>query len=87
MYEFRPPTVRRSFSPRHRDFLWSKVFYDEGVTVVKTISGGYRQELLHNTEAPDIAVVYPGGSVSRVDDAEAAALTAAGYGAYLTELP
>jgi hypothetical protein len=86
VYEFRPPTVRRSFSPQHRDFLWSKVYYDEGVTVVKTLTGGYRQESLHNTEATDIAVVYPGGAVSLVDDAEAASLTAAGYGSFLTEV-
>jgi hypothetical protein len=31
--------------------------------------------------------VYPGGHVSVVTDEEAASLTNAGYGAYLTEVP
>lgn len=87
MYEFRPPTVQRRFALDHRDFLWSRVVLEEGVTVVKTTAGGYRQEQLHNTNADDIAVVYPGGHVCRVDDAEAASLTAAGYGAFLTAVP
>ena len=84
MHEFRPPTVERRWSLDHRDFLWSRVVLEEGVTVVKTTSGAYRQETFHDTNAGDIAVVYPGGHVSLVDDAEAASLTAAGYGSYLT---
>jgi len=84
MYEFRPPTVDRRMSHDHRDFLWSRVVYKEGVTVVKTTAGTYRQEQLHDTNATDIAVVYLGGHVSRVSDAEAASLTNAGYGAFLT---
>lgn len=88
MHEFRPPSVVRHFSKQgHRDFLWDRVTYREGQTVVKTTSGGYRQESFHDTNAGDIAVVYPGGHVSLVDDTEAAALTAAGYGAYLTAVP
>jgi hypothetical protein len=87
MYQFTPPTVQRRISMDHRDFLWSRVSYSEGVTVVKTTSGGYRQESFHNTNADDIAVVYPGGHVCVVDDAEAASLTAAGYGAFLTAIP
>lgn len=87
MYEFRPPKVQRRFHKSgHRDFLWDRVSYQEGVTVVKTISGGYRQETFHNGNADDIAVVYPGGHVCLVDDAEAASLTAAGYGSSLTEV-
>lgn len=83
---FRPPTVKRSFQPAYRDFLWSRIEYDEGVTVVKTTAGTYRQESLHNPNADDIAVVYPGGHVIPVDDSEAASLTNAGYGSFLTEV-
>lgn len=86
MHEFRPPTVQRRWSLDHRDFLWSRVVLEEGVTVVKTKAGTYRQESMHISDAADIAVVYPGGHVSLVDDAEAASLTAAGYGSYLTEV-
>jgi hypothetical protein len=84
-WTFVPPTVQRRISLDHRDFLFSRVTYDEGVTVVKTLTGGYRQEQFHDTNKADIAVVYLGGHVYPVDDAEAAALTAAGYGANLTE--
>lgn len=88
MFEFRPPSVTRRFHKNgHRDFLWDRVSYQEGLTVVKTTSGGYRQEALHNSDATDIAVVYLGGHVSRVDATEAASLTAAGYGSFLTEVP
>lgn len=86
MYDFTPPTVDRRFSNDYRDFLWSRVSYKEGVTVVKTTSGGYRQEQVHNTNATDIAAVYLGGHVSTVDDAEAASLTAAGYGSFLKKV-
>ena len=87
MYDFTPPTVDRRFSNDYRDFLWSRVSYKEGVTVVKTKAGTYRQEQVHNTNATDIDVVYLGGHVTRVSDAEAASLTNAGYGAFLKAAP
>jgi hypothetical protein len=87
MFEFRPPKVQRRQALDHRDFLWSRVVRDEGVTVVKTTAGTYRQESVHNTNADDIDVVYPGGHVILVDDEEAASLTTAGYGDHLTEVP
>jgi hypothetical protein len=85
MYEFRPPKVQRRFSHDHRDFLWTRVSYEEGLTVVKTTSGGYRQEAVHNPDADDVDVIYSGGHVYLVDDDEAAALTTAGYGSCLQE--
>lgn len=84
-YEFRPPTYDQSVSINgHRDFLWDRIKFKVGVTVVKTTSGTYRQERVHRSDADDIAIVYPGGHVSLVDDEEAAALTSAGYGSFLT---
>jgi hypothetical protein len=82
MYEFRPPTVTRRVSLDHRDFLWSRVSYKEGITVVKTASG-YRREEVHNPDAADIVTVYLGGHVYTIDDVEAQALTDAGYGGCL----
>jgi hypothetical protein len=87
MYRFSPATRPQWFSYDEDLFLWKRVSYPEGVTVVKTVSGGYRQEVFHITDAPDIAKVYLGGHEHLVDEDEAASLTAAGYGSFLTEVP
>lgn len=86
-YEFRPPTVKRRVSLNHRDLLWSRVSVDEGIAVVKTVNGGYRQEPVFNPDATDIDTVYLGGHVHVVSDDEAQALTTAGYGPCLNAVP
>jgi hypothetical protein len=63
--------------------LFGRMKIQVGACVVKTTSGAYRTENTHNPDRDDIAVVYDGGHVYTVDDAEAADLTAAGYGEYL----
>lgn len=79
MYLFTPPIAyQRPYSERSP--FWSRVTIAVPYTVVKTTSGGYRQEVEHDPDLADIAVVYEGGHVFVVDDAEAAQLTAAGYG-------
>lgn len=86
-YEFETPTRNVPFAELGRDRLWGRVTYPVGIAVIKRTDGTYEQSLLADSERPDAAHVYVGGHVHVVDDAEAAALTAAGYGAYLTALP
>lgn len=57
----------------------------EGFTVIKTATG-YRETTLElgNEFPADALAVYRGGYATEVDAAEAAALTAAGYGDFIT---
>lgn len=81
-YTFNPPTVQR----RHvtTDFLWSRVSFPDGQAVLKMDDGSYRTVAIINPDLTGVAITYIGGHVHTVDDTEAASLTAAGYGAYLT---
>lgn len=75
---FTPPTIRRRMDTR--DPLFSRMSLPVGITVLKSPLGSYTQ--LENPSPEQIdaaAVVYLGGYVYRVSDAEAASLTAAGY--------
>jgi hypothetical protein len=80
-YTFRPPTVSRRVDAT--DFLWSRVSYQEGQTVLKMTDGSYRTVAVVDPDLAGVAVTYLGGHVHTIDDTEAAALTAAGYGEYL----
>lgn len=79
----RGPAARLfSFFPAHR----------RGLNLYKYATGAYSQDDPINTSAElstDVAptITYYGGHVYTVSDAEAAALTAAGYGANLHALP
>lgn len=85
-YEFETPVAyyRPCEEVGRRSPLWSRVKFPVQYTVVKTTAGTYRQEIEHNPDRDDIAVVYEGGHIATVSDDEAAALTAAGYGSGLT---
>ena len=80
-YTFRPPTVSRRVDTE--DFLWSRVSYQEGQTVLKMTDGSYRTVAVVDPDLAGVATTYLGGHVHTVADTEAAALTAAGYGEYL----
>lgn len=80
-YTFRPPTVTRRQATT--DFLWSRVPYEEGQTVLKMTDGSYRTVSMVDPDLAGVEVTYLGGHVHTVDDTEAASLTAAGYGPYL----
>ena len=84
MYEFRPPTREVPFAQMGQDRLWGRVTFPVGYAVVKRTDGTYEQTVLVDRERSDAALIYTGGHVHVVDDDEAARLTAAGYGAYLT---
>jgi hypothetical protein len=80
------PTFR---TPTEKEYeglggLLGRCSLDRGVTVLKSGSS-YTQ--VSYPEAADLTaadIVYLGGCVHTVDAAEAAALTAAGYGSYIT---
>jgi len=79
---FTPPT-RMSRWPV-TDRFWSRLTLTESYSVLK-LDGFYRQ--VSDPSNEDVAaadVAYVGGRRYRVDDAEIAALTEAGYGEYLS---
>lgn len=84
-YLFKTPTVLEGpIGEDHR--LWQFYKLDRGVTIIK-VNNGYSQvryptqDLLDSVEA-----YYLGGHEYEVSNTEAASLTAAGYGSYLTEI-
>ena len=84
-YLFAPPTQSL---PAGRDRLWSRFHYQSGLALIK--SGGFYSQPADVVADEDIAAgdaTYLGGHVYLVSDSEAADLTAAGYGAYLSIPP
>lgn len=88
MPTFRPPSsgvvpLANAATPRHqrRPFALMVGHVPIGVNVWKKTDGSYTQT---QPLPEDIAVTYHGGHDHSVSATEAAALTAAGYGAYLT---
>ncbi len=82
MPTFRPPTVREG--PAGPGPLFGRYKLNRGITILKngTAYTQWRNPTPDTLAAATIA--YRGGYVYTVTDAEATALTAAGYGAYLT---
>lgn len=79
---FTPPRVPEKAYVRHR--LFSRVSVDQGVTVLKE-DGFYRLARIPSAEECEAAdAYYQGGRTYLVSDDEGDALTAAGYGAYLS---
>jgi hypothetical protein len=84
-YIFRPPTVDET--PAALDPINIRVKIARGVTVI--LSGGIynqvRYPAFEDLQAAD--AYYRGGFDNVISAAEAASLTAAGYGAYITTIP
>ena len=81
-YWFTPPVRLERFGD---DPLWSKMDHPVGITVIK-IDGVYGQYPYADPELFDGAeAVYLGGHRHRISSAEAADLTEAGYGEFITE--
>lgn len=86
-YRFIPPNKLYPMEPHvQHGRLWTYFDFPVGIAVVKRTDGTYYQTMLVDWESPNLATVYVGGHIHTVDAAEAASLTAAGYGAYLTEI-
>lgn len=84
-YKFLTPVIDRPVMAKHP--LWSRVKLPEAQHVIKYESGAYATRNTYDPDESGVAHVYMGGHVHTVDDAEAAALTAAGYGDLLTVIP
>jgi hypothetical protein len=71
------------------DPLWRRFRYDVGLTLMKRHDGSYALplEFPDADDLPNFERYYLGGHTYVVDDVEAAALLAAGYGDGLTALP
>lgn len=88
-YLFDPPTVRvplgDSLSGDPVSRFFSRVGYDEGQAVYRLPDGTFHSTPVVDWGAlPEGSTVWGGGQVHEVSDAEAAELTAAGYGLFLT---
>jgi hypothetical protein len=73
-----------SVDPTGKDTLWSKVKYKQGDAVVKYLDGSFKQVSVWNPDEANVDKVYLGGHVHTISDADAASLSAAGYGEFLT---
>jgi hypothetical protein len=84
-YLFKTPTVLEGpIGENHR--LWQFYKLDRGVTVIKA-NNGYAQVRFPTQDLLDsVEAYYLGGHEYEVSNDEAASLTAAGYGSYLTEI-
>ena len=81
MYLFNPPG---RLLPSGSDTLWGRIKYFRGDAVIRYTDGSFKQVSTYNPDEVGVEKVYLGGHDNPVDDAEAALLTAAGYGPYLT---
>jgi hypothetical protein len=83
-YTFVTPSVPEGPAGGHR--LFDFYTLDRGVTVIK-LNGKYQQVRYPDQGLLDAVDAYwLGGTTNVVSDEEAASLTAAGYGNYLTEI-
>lgn len=82
MARFTPPTVEEG--PAGPGPLFNRYRISRGITVLKE-AGVYRQvRYPSQAECAAADVAYIGGHTYEITSAEASALTAAGYGSYIT---
>jgi hypothetical protein len=82
---FTPPIAAKQDPASRGHRLWRFYRADVGVTVLKLADGSFVQrQYVDQTEADGALSVYLGGHAYTVSAAEVSALTAAGYGAYIT---
>lgn len=82
MPTFTPPTVDEA--PAGEGPLFYRYKLTRGISVLK-VGAAYREVRYPSQEEIEAAdITYMGGHAHTVDATEAAALTAAGYGAYIT---
>jgi hypothetical protein len=96
---FRPPTHPEPFAGPNQDRLFSRVTYPRGNTVFKNADGSIDPSFATQpgytdiTQAQVLAIeaaggrAYLGGGVHLLTSAEETALTAAGYGAFISSTP
>lgn len=83
-YLFAPPTVSR---PVGTDPLWSRFHFQVGQAVLKKDGFYTASEVVTDEDFAAADVAYLGGHTYLVSDTEAAALQAAGYGAWVSIPP
>ena len=81
MYLFNPPG---RLLPSGSDSLWGRIKFFRGDAVVRYTNGSFKQSSTYDPDETGVDKDNHGGHQYTVDDAEAALLTAAGYGPYLT---
>lgn len=82
-YFFTTPTVEEG--PAGDDWLFYRYRLPRADTILKNADGSYSHYRTPGLEQLEAAVLfYQGGHITEVSASEAASLTAAGYGAYIT---
>ncbi|MDE2469286.1 MAG: hypothetical protein KGL35_11220 [Bradyrhizobium sp.] len=77
---FRPPTIKLRPADPQGERLWLYYGIDQGISIIKNQDGTYTEQMFPTTDQINAAAfVYMGGHEYVVDDAEYAALVAAGY--------
>lgn len=86
VFFFTTPTIReRRFLRRHG--LWDRMYLHRGLTIIR-YGTSYQQIDNPSTDQMDTAdALFIGGRTYRIDEAEAALLTAAGYGHWINDTP
>lgn len=82
---FTTPSIQET--PAAWDDLNIRFGIHRGITVLKYLNGSFRSvryPAQTELESSDVAAIYMGGRRHRIDAGEAAALTDAGYGSYIT---
>lgn len=82
MPTLRPPTREQAFAPRDR--FWSRFTYPVGIALLVTGSAVVEKHHPTREEIDAADYAYLGGYEHVISSAEAAVLTAAGYGDYIT---
>ena len=80
---FTPPTRRVRF-PGRPGGLFSRLYLDSGITVLKSGSSYRSVEVPSAEELQAADIAYIGGHPYPIDSTEETALVNAGYGAYIT---
>lgn len=85
-YILTPPRVKET--PAAWDRFFVRIGIDRGITIAQRIDGTFYQVRYPSLdELNGLKNYWLGGHVHTISASDAAALTAAGYGAYITTLP
>lgn len=84
MYTFRTPTIDEG--PTGSTRLDQFYTLPRGITIFKINGEYYEERYPLSSDVKEAEIAYVGGHVYIVTNSEAADLTAAGYGDYLTEI-
>lgn len=85
-YYLSPPTVRQT--PMALDRFFARYPMNRGIAIIQRMDGTFYQSMSPaQTELETVQAYWLGGYLHTITQAQSTALTAAGYGAYITTGP